>query len=341
MKVSILVPVYKVPYVYLKRCIESMINQTLKDIEIIIVDDGSPDKCGEICDEFARNDSRIIVIHQENKGLASARNTAFYKAKGEYVMFLDGDDYIELDTCEKAYATAKKNNYEVVFWDVIAEYKNTSIYNKSFTGDSVELLDNECKLLQERVLDFNGKIAQVFAKLMNRQFLLDYTIIHEDNLKQGAEGFIFNIKLFEYANRCFYINKGFNHWVFNENSISHTASMENNIMIVRCFEFIENYILLNSDSTNLIDKVYTRLLYVIVTTAITGCFNPSNPQSYAEKKRSFEKFINEPIIIKSLSCGDYLSLDMKRRIVLYLIKHKCYRTISILGRIRKKSLSLR
>lgn len=341
MKVSILVAVYKIPYNYLRKCIESLINQTLKDIEIILIDDGSPDECGKICDEYASIDKRIVVVHQLNQGLSATRNIALKKASGEYVMFLDGDDYVEINTCEITYEIAKSKDYEVVFWDVISEYTNSSKYNKTFPGDSREFCKEECKILQERVLDFNGKIAQVFAKLMKREFLNKNKVFHEDNLKQGAEGFIFNIKLFENATSCYYLNKGLNHWVYNEKSISHTASMENNILIIRCFEFIENYIEGSKNSRALKEKIYTRLLYVIVTTAITGCFSPTNPKKFVEKKNDFIKFMNEPIVKKSLVNGNYKEIDLKRRFILFLIKHKLYLGLAVLGYFRKKSLSLK
>lgn len=107
-RVSILIPVYKVPDKYLKNCLKSCTNQTLKDIEIILVDDGSPGHCGAICDEYALHDTRIKVIHKKNEGLAAARNTAFDAAAGEYITFLDGDDYLEENACETAYNIAVK-----------------------------------------------------------------------------------------------------------------------------------------------------------------------------------------------------------------------------------------
>ena len=95
--VSIIVPVYKVPEQYLRQCIESCINQTMREIEIILVDDGSPDNCGKICDEYSQMDDRVRVIHKKNGGLAAARNTGQDSARGETMMFLDGDDYMELE----------------------------------------------------------------------------------------------------------------------------------------------------------------------------------------------------------------------------------------------------
>ena len=95
-KVSVVIPVYKVEK-YLPKCIDSLLNQTLRDIEIILVDDGSPDKCGKICDLYAQADDRIKVIHKENGGLSDARNVGMKYATGEYLGFVDSDDYVTPD----------------------------------------------------------------------------------------------------------------------------------------------------------------------------------------------------------------------------------------------------
>ncbi len=96
---SIIVPVYNVE-VYIKRCLKSLTNQTYPDIQIILVDDGSTDGCPGICDEFAQKDSRVAVFHKENGGLSDARNFGMRKAVGEYIIFVDSDDYIKNDTCQ-------------------------------------------------------------------------------------------------------------------------------------------------------------------------------------------------------------------------------------------------
>lgn len=100
-KISIVVPCYNVEQ-YLPMCIDSIINQTYKNLEILLVDDGSPDRCGEICDEYAKKDDRIKVFHKKNSGLAAARNTGQDAATGFAMMFVDSDDWLEPDCCEKA-----------------------------------------------------------------------------------------------------------------------------------------------------------------------------------------------------------------------------------------------
>ena len=113
--VSIVVPIYNVEK-YLDRCIESLIGQTYRNIEIILIDDGSPDACPQICDSYAKMDGRIKVIHKENAGLGMARNTGIENATGEYICFFDSDDYVEPDTIEKCVSAALDNDADLVIF---------------------------------------------------------------------------------------------------------------------------------------------------------------------------------------------------------------------------------
>ena len=107
-KVSVIVPIYKVKP-FLRQCIDSIINQTLKDIEIILVDDGSVDGEAEICDEYAIHDKRIKVIHKNNEGLSAARNDGLDQATAPYIMFVDSDDWVEPEFCELPYTAGEKH----------------------------------------------------------------------------------------------------------------------------------------------------------------------------------------------------------------------------------------
>lgn len=111
-KISIIVPVYNVE-LYLRRCIDSILNQTFTDFELILVDDGSPDSSGKICDEYAESDERIKVIHKKNSGPASARNTGLDVANGEWITFVDSDDWINKEYLEKLYNSCKNNGVDI------------------------------------------------------------------------------------------------------------------------------------------------------------------------------------------------------------------------------------
>ena len=107
-KISIIIPVYRVE-TYLPKCIESILVQTYKNLEIILVDDGSPDRCGKICDEYQKKDGRIRVIHKKNEGVARARNDGLDCATGDYISFIDSDDWIAPDAYEKLYRGLQEN----------------------------------------------------------------------------------------------------------------------------------------------------------------------------------------------------------------------------------------
>lgn len=114
--ISIIVPVYKVEQ-YLDKCIQSIVDQTYTNLEIILVDDGSPDRCPEMCDTWAMRDSRILVIHKENAGVSAARNSGLDLASGEYLAFVDSDDYIANNLCEKVVRLFSENDVDIVTFD--------------------------------------------------------------------------------------------------------------------------------------------------------------------------------------------------------------------------------
>ncbi|MCD7882224.1 MAG: glycosyltransferase [Lachnospiraceae bacterium] len=339
-KVSILVPIYKVPERFLRRCIESTLKQTLRDIEIVLVDDGSPDQCGEICDEYASSDSRIKVIHKANAGLAAARNSAFDACIGEYITFLDGDDYLESTACEKAYETALKEDVQLLFWNQFTEYPNRTVRVTSFGSEAIKFNKTECRKLQARVLDFNGKIAQVFCKLIKRDFLIEHNIRHVETLSQGAEGFVFNIQLFEHLESAYYTPEYLLHYTYNENSISHSPDERNYYLVIRCFEYVENFIKSSDNKDELQKKLYNRMLYVVVTTGITGYFNPTNEMKYKERKKGYMKFLQEPLVSKSLNVADYKELSVQRKIILKCIQYRQFWVLQVLGKVRRIQLKI-
>ena len=120
-QISVIVPVYKVEQ-YLKRCVDSILHQTFSDLEVILVDDGSPDNCPAMCDKYAGTDSRVKVIHQKNAGVSAARNAGLSVASGEYITFVDSDDFIDPQMYEKMLAVAEKYDCDVVMCDCMKEF---------------------------------------------------------------------------------------------------------------------------------------------------------------------------------------------------------------------------
>lgn len=140
-KVSIIVPIYKVEDC-LDRCVESLVHQTYTDIEILLVNDGSPDRCPKLCDSWAERDGRIRVIHKKNGGLSDARNAGIEEAAGEYFLFIDGDDYVRPDMCEKMISAAEKNQSDMVISSFIWKYPDKEIVQSMCTGKVPQCFSN-------------------------------------------------------------------------------------------------------------------------------------------------------------------------------------------------------
>lgn len=333
-KVSIIIPVYKVPENYLRKCIESCINQSLKDIEIILVDDGSPDNCGRICDKYALKDNRIRVIHKENEGLSAARNTGFLASLGKWIMFVDGDDWIENNMCELMYNKGICKNVELVVCNYLRDYGNRKEFYNSFLENNKVYKNEECKYLQEQVLNFNAYLSSAVAKLYRRDMLAINNILHNEELRQGIEGIEFNIRLFEVLKSVVYIDKAFYHYVYNDRSISSMYSEENCLYIIKGFKEIKKVIDKSDNKKNLMYWLYNRLQYVIITSAISSYFHPLNKESYTVKKKKYKEFLNDDLIDEVFNLKEIENLSKQRKLILWMIKHNIFCLLPILSHLR-------
>ena len=305
------------------------------NIEIILVDDGSPDDCGEFCDKCAEKDSRIKVIHKKNGGLSSARNAGFLLASGEWIMFVDGDDWIEPNMCQHMYQEGMKNNVQLVMCGIMKDFGRTTSRYKFYLEDHKVYSGEECKWLQQQLLVYNGNIAVVYSKLISRNLLVEKNILHDVVLRQGAEGLEFNLRLFEELERAEFIDQPFYHYIYNEKSISATSTEANNDYVIRCFEKIKDFIETSSNKAMLEPWFDNRLLYVIVTTAVSGYFNPTNTEPYRDKKRKFAAYLEKPIVKKALQSKNTVRIGKRRAVVVFFIKHNMYMMLDIIGKMRK------
>lgn len=337
-KVSILVAVYKVPEKFLRQCIESCINQTMKEIEIILVDDGSPDNCGAICDEYAAKDDRIKVIHKPNGGLSSARNAGLDAATGDAITLVDGDDFLHPDTCEYAYNIMERENVQMVFWDTMRVFNNSTEAEHVFRPYIAEKKFDEqgCRELQARTIDFEGRFGTSTSKLIRRSLIGGTRYV--EKIKQGVEGFVFNILYMEHLKSAYYIAKPFYNYVYNDQSITHTPNPKNNYLIIEGFKFIEEFAQKSANKDLLLANLYTRVLYAIVTIAISGYFSPYNNDSYCKRVHDFKAFLKDDLVAKSMKTASRKHMDKQRKIVLKLIDMQLYMPLDVLGKIRRLQL---
>lgn len=337
--VSIIVPIYKVPHTYLKKCIESCINQTISNIEIILVDDGSPDDCGLICDEYAAKDDRITVIHKDNGGLVSARNAGYDSMTGQWHMYLDGDDWIDLDTCESVLKFVDKyDDVDVVFWKCIHELGFKSIKGKwEWPNTEPEYLytDQECIEIARNVLVYKSGIATAYCKLINTKYAKENNIKHDNRLKQGMEGTEFSLRTFYHAKKILYINAYWNHYLFNPESISKLGSNYNAKCITDCLKVIEEDIEHYPHRDFFIKTLYQRTVYAIIATALSTYFHPSCKDNIFVKTRNFIRFLNSNNLYRhALYKCSLHGMDKQRKIVVWMLRFKCYFLLQVVSSIK-------
>ncbi|MCR5485707.1 MAG: glycosyltransferase [Clostridiales bacterium] len=217
--VSIIVPVYRVE-AWLERCIQSLINQTLRDIEIILVDDGSPDNCPAICNAAAARDKRIRVIHKENGGVSSARNAGLDVCSGTYISFIDSDDHIEPEMIEKMVAAMEQSSSQVAI---------CNIYRHSADG----IRQHHLSLLKGTV-SFEGKTMENFYnvfgigispflwnKLFYRDIIENHHLRFEDMEKIWSEDQLFLYCYFCFVKKAVFLDDSLYHYYVRDNTLSH------------------------------------------------------------------------------------------------------------------------
>lgn len=217
---SIIVPIYKVEQ-YLERCIDSLINQTEKNIEIILIDDGSPDCCPVLCDHYAERYKNIIVVHKTNGGLSDARNEGIQRANGEYVMFVDSDDYIDLEACERLLCFAK-NGVDVIVTDGISEGK---VVNLTHSGISNNKIYTGKNFLKESMIYGSIPMA-AWLYVYRRDFLEANDLTFKRGIYHEDEEFTPRALLL--AESVVYSAMSFYHYVIRENSITQRSDKRKN-----------------------------------------------------------------------------------------------------------------
>ena len=208
-KVSVIVPIYNVEK-YLEKCINSLLSQTLEDIQIILVNDGSKDNSGNIAREYEKNNkNRIIYVEKENGGLSDARNYGLKYATGDFIAFLDSDDYIEKNAYEEMYNKAIEENADYVECDFIWEFPNKIRVDKQYPYKN-----------KKEMLSFVRVVA--WNKLIKRQLITDNNLEFPKGLRY--EDVEFTYKLIPFINKFAYVDKPFIHYVQREGSIANVQN---------------------------------------------------------------------------------------------------------------------
>lgn len=210
-KISIIIPVYN-SEAFLSRCIESVLQQTFTNFELLLIDDGSSDNSGKICDRYALEDKRIRVFHKKNEGISITRNYGLKLAQGEYIGWVDSDDWIQIEMYEEMYNEIQKINADIVWCDFTFVYSDTQIYNSTINAYS-----NKNKL-------FQAYFSQKYTLLMNtltKKAIYDQYKVQCIEGRNYSEDFYTTTKLLYYSKKYSHINKSFYFYnKLNSNSIT-------------------------------------------------------------------------------------------------------------------------
>lgn len=305
--VSIVVPVYNVEP-YLEKCVNSIVNQTYQNIEIILVDDGSTDGSGIKCDEFAQKDKRIIVIHKENGGLSDARNVGIEKATGDYIMFIDSDDWIDADTVECAVQAVKDNNADVAIFGMYIDYSNAPsktripLIKGSFDGKTALIYLNSFKNINEAACN---KIYKT-------------NLFNEIRYPKGkkCEDCFTTYKVFDISKTIVTIPFPKYHYFQRENSISKNSKVN--------MEYIEAAI----EQCDYIKNKYPDISYIGETAvAFTYLIISGQKHKRSYSSDGMEEVFKSREYTNSVLKNRYLSLSRKVQFFLFAYATKLYRVI--------------
>lgn len=230
-QVSVIVPFYNVNPDYLKKCVDSVILQKNCDWELLLIDDGSANDAGALCRGFTEKDTRISYFHQENQGVSVARNNGLDRAKGEYIVFLDADDFLSEGVLEKAYSVIRETDLDILLFGYCTTYVNREIIrvlDKSFR----ELFagENLSEALQLAVLRGDSRLGPVevgapWGKLIKRSVIEENAVRYTKGLKKGQDT-VFTLELLNYCRKIDYLPVCGYHYRMSESSVSHRFNPE-------------------------------------------------------------------------------------------------------------------
>jgi glycosyltransferase involved in cell wall biosynthesis len=318
--VSVIVPIYKVED-YLAKCIESILQQTYHDIEIILVDDGSPDNCGAICDNYAKTDSRIKVIHQKNGGLSCARNAGLDIATGDYIGFVDSDDWIDPDMFERLMQVIIENNADIVSCGLKHIFNDRIIAQQT---DKIINYNNEeaiKDLLEQHFLRF-----EVWNKLYRKD------IISELRFKPGQihEDVYFTSNVFIKSSKIIYLDRPMYNYLQERYGNTNTYFKANKLAIFDEFKEMTE-LLENNNMVECARRTEVLCLIYILTFYFQAC---KNKNTDADIKKKLIDIFNE---YYAKTKSNPFRRDIKTKLILFKLCPNAYiRLVTLRNKLLKK-----
>ncbi len=318
---SVIVPVYKVEK-YLENCIESVLNQTFADFELILVDDGSPDRCPEICDNYMHKDNRVKVVHKTNGGLASARRAGIKQAAGDYVFNLDSDDLIEKDTLECAHNIINDTNCEIVSFSYrwVKNGQTTSVTNDGldeglYTGKNIE------KYIYPRLLmdkNMNHVSYYLSGKAVDRKLLMPIQLDVNEKISLG-EDLCCVVPCYLNAKSVYISKKEAYLYTVREDSLSKEFNTKQIYLVEDVInEISKNDIEKLPDFDEQICRYSCFMCFAILASAAQG--------NYFKSVDAIKHNIQNSLHNEKILRAHFENISLKSRITIFLMKKNCYKT---------------
>lgn len=348
MKFTIVVPVYKVPYDLLRECLDSVSNQSYDDYEVLIVDDGSPDGCGAICDEYAANNHHVRVIHQKNGGLSVVRNVGFEQAKGEWVCFADGDDWMERNALEIGanLLTEVTDDTDVLICDAFISTptgeKDNYFLGKRTTGNIYFKGDEKEALIDlffprryvKREIRTFCDIGSTWARFYRRSFIINNHLRNVPGLRRTQDN-IFNLYVIDKAQAICYNCQRIYHYRIREDSVSNRYDpkiVDAYYDLYKEFKKFADY----KDTEDYRQRAYNKLIGLTTWIMMNNYANSQNPLPYRDRVKEIRSYFEQRLIREAIEHYDRKNQKISYQYVHFLLLHRCYYLFLIFSILHEK-----
>lgn len=312
--ISIIMPVYN-KYNYLMKSINTIINQTYKDFELIIVDDGSSDGSEKLCDEFAQKDQRIKVIHIKNAGVSNARNVGLDNAKGKYLQFIDSDDYVDEDMLEKLYDKATQYDVDIVISGITKVNHDYEVLNETLpqligVKSKNEMLENFAS--EQRSTGIYGCVSNKFIK---RDIVEKFKLRFDTKIKL-AEDLDFYLKLYEHISSIYFYDTSFYYYIQNAANSSTSENFKHDYLTQINISLRQKDLL---NKNNMLNENNLKTINLVITNFTLCYIYDKFDYSYHILKEKCKKIYSNKLNLNSIT---YENQSKYNQIIIFFIKHK-------------------
>lgn len=341
-ELSVIVPVYKVLRQYLEECLDSIDNQTFNNFELILVDDGADKETADFLDEYAQRKSYVRVLHQENSGVAVARNNGLKEAKGKYVTFIDSDDTVRDDNFEKIIERADRDNLDVLMWGLLRCFPDKKVEFSPYLAD-IDLFDDD-RLEEVQLKCLVGILPQfkapasvdaagsACAKLYRLDFLRENSLEYVPGLKR-AEDMLFNLMVFGKAKRVGYLYDFFYYYRQLDSSATYQYRENGISVFTDTLRAMRKYLVDARKSEDFMQVFYMRCMFFLLESMDMDYANARNPKKYSVRKAELANVaVSEPYL-EAITELKLSSLVITRKIPLILIRSKMFGTLMLFYKV--------